>query len=1331
MESKNNLIVSETLNKNSTKFIDDAGDKLNAMQKLFEELEVHNNEFKTTLDNNEIEISKGDKLRPEVEEHAKSLTERAMKLDSLLTETRHLSGNAVKAAKAYADIVDAVGDAENASLTAQADANNAVDLLSGIENKVFTAEQNSSQALNDAFEYSRATNEDLKSKLNSALTDYIPVGEASKQNKQKLDEIDKILKNIQNQSLDQSYVKASRKADEAVKHVSSIDSIANETFSKLKNETEEARLLPKHIDDMERELVQTRNQLNSINENLPAIIESLDEIPKQQSRLQQTANNIEDALEKLNQKIILARDVANQIKIGMKFYPNTTLELKNPSNLEDLSTSTRISGYFKTSKPNGLLWYLGNPPNTKLPRTRSDDYMALIVQNGYPVLKLDIGNGLETLINDKYVSNDVWYQFIVDRIGHNAKLTIREELEGGIENITKAEKTLEGPHSIFNLDRNKSKLFVGSFPVDYKMQDEIQFNSFDGEIEDLVIGDKPVSLWNFVRGYENHYGAKERDKLVNLQPSTGFRFNGNGYAILNAQSYALRTRSNIQLSFKTFATEGLLFLAGKGKTFIALELRNGKVLYQYNLGENTKVWHTSKTYNDGQWHSVEASREGSNGRFNVDGEDIPDTTAGIRGISVETIETVSFGGYPNKHSYIDVTQTKFDGCIDKVAIMGSPLDLRTNIKAYDVIGGCPAKFAQTVSFNERRPGYIAHDGLSVSDDFMISLKFKTKEKNGLIFYATDQLQTANISLALKDGHLHLISQKIELNSKETFNDNQWHVVSVMHNSRELRMDFDDWGNRTVMDSHLPSLYFLHGILYIGGLPKKIVVSPGTVASELPFKGCIGDLTVKGNVINFANSTNKLNEILGKCILDGSKGIEEIDVAPSLPPLGPLQPSIDEISQETTKSPYGLPTTIRGDGGFDFLNTGKSEEVTESVTQQPPPPPPAITNGSVGRPLPTTPKPPPEDACALPLDPLQEGPGVYRFGAQKGSRLEFNMLRGKYKKQFDFALEFKSYSENGVIFYIFSESRDEYVALFLQNGYIVYTFSNGRATSVIKSDRNNFNDSAWHLVEFSRDGGRGKLVIDNVVFADERSGIEEIKIRAPLLIGGLDPNHYNEILGKLNTTESFKGCIRKVTMNNLPLQGPKQIAVVPCFNQVEPGTFFPLSNNGFVRLKEPRFRIGEVFNIKLDIKARRESGVLIAAQGKKDYFVLEMVDGEMRLTVENGRGPIIASFNSNKKFYFCDGQWHSIQAVKSKNVVTLSVDNVFTEPNLGDHSSTSTDTGSALFLGGHRYLTTRAKGITTKLPYVGCVKNVFINEEPIEILAHMAEGNVIVGTCPTN
>lgn len=89
------------------------------------------------------------------------------------------------------------------------------------------------------------------------------------------------------------------------------------------------------------------------------------------------------------------------------------------------------------------------------------------------------------------------------------------------------------------------------------------------------------------------------------------------------------------------------------------------------------------------------------------------------------------------------------------------------------------------------------------------------------------------------------------------------------------------------------------------------------------------------------------------------------------------------------------------------------------------------------------------------------------------------------------------------------------------------------------------------------------------------------------------------------------------------------------------------------------------------------------------------------------------------------------AVKSKSVVTLSVDSTFTNPGVGDTGSISTDTGGALFLGGHR-LINKARGLQTRRQFVGCVKNVYVNKQHVPLLADMAEGShITVGTCPTN
>ena len=112
-------------------------------------------------------------------------------------------------------------------------------------------------------------------------------------------------------------------------------------------------------------------QVNTANEKLPPVVESLNEIPKVQATHKEMSKGIQISIDKLNQQIELARDIANRIKVGVKFYPNTTLELRNPKSIEDLTTSTKFSGYFKTDKLNGLLLYLGNPVGTGLPKTKT------------------------------------------------------------------------------------------------------------------------------------------------------------------------------------------------------------------------------------------------------------------------------------------------------------------------------------------------------------------------------------------------------------------------------------------------------------------------------------------------------------------------------------------------------------------------------------------------------------------------------------------------------------------------------------------------------------------------------------------------------------------------------------------------------------------------------------------------------------------------------------------------------------------------------------------------------------------------------------------------
>ena len=78
--------------------------------------------------------------------------------------------------------------------------------------------------------------------------------------------------------------------------------------------------------------------------------------------------------------------------------------------------------------------------------------------------------------------------------------------------------------------------------------------------------------------------------------------------------------SQIQLKFKTFSENGLMLLMpGKSNMdFMSIELKDGKVLFQYDLGSGVGSFETTETYNDGRWHTVFANRRNQNGLVKVD-----------------------------------------------------------------------------------------------------------------------------------------------------------------------------------------------------------------------------------------------------------------------------------------------------------------------------------------------------------------------------------------------------------------------------------------------------------------------------------------------------------------------------------------------------------------------------------------------------------------------------------------------------------------------------------------------------------------------------------------
>jgi len=103
--------------------------------------------------------------------------------------------------------------------------------------------------------------------------------------------------------------------------------------------------------------------------------------------------------------------------------------------------------------------------------------------------------------------------FVFYRTGKTVKLVVYEdEGKGSNYNVTthSKETILPGKSSSLNLDKDHSKLFVGGLPATFQAQNDIVDQSLEGRVEDLMIGNTFVGLWNFVDSSGVNSGSIER-----------------------------------------------------------------------------------------------------------------------------------------------------------------------------------------------------------------------------------------------------------------------------------------------------------------------------------------------------------------------------------------------------------------------------------------------------------------------------------------------------------------------------------------------------------------------------------------------------------------------------------------------------------------------------------------------------------------------------------------------------------------------------------------------------------------------------------------------------
>jgi len=156
------------------------------------------------------------------------------------------------------------------------------------------------------------------------------------------------------------------------------------------------------------------------------------------------------------------------------------------------------------------------------------------------------------------------------------------------------------------------------------------------------------------------------------------------------------------------------------------------------------------------------------------------------------LKRMYFGGYPGRRNHSEIVEQNFDGCIDDVRISGIHIDLTQYVNGTGVVEGCPDKYSTSLSYPPHEYGFLRIANVSSDNNFDVVIRFKTRQPDGVLFYAANHDQSSTIGLAIDNGYLKLRSMGSELViAQRQYNDGEDHVVTVHHDHNQLRLSADD------------------------------------------------------------------------------------------------------------------------------------------------------------------------------------------------------------------------------------------------------------------------------------------------------------------------------------------------------------------------------------------------------------------------------------------------------------------------------------------------------------------------------------------------------------
>ncbi|CAH1253772.1 LAMA3 [Branchiostoma lanceolatum] len=659
---------------------------------------------------------------------------------------------------------------------------------------------------------------------------------------------------------------------------------------------------------IKEDLTDTKSKLSSMHSSIAEAKEIREELQMQFAYTSAVVDKdrVTESIKAIQDMIRKARYKAAQIAIPMNFgrtsianRHGTAIRLEQPEVLENLSNH---KNYFTLSldvKPrdhDGTILFIGDPKNA------TGDYFGLELVAGKVRASFDLSGGSGRFFVSAYRTNlalDSWCNIKVERVGNFAKVKV----ESDSTNL-ETSGTDGSNYILFDLPEDAG-IWVGGVPEGSNLPENMALygKSFTGNIDNLKIGEIPISLWNFRDHHKLMSPTIKPDRKMKASKSyRSVYLDGSAFSYTNpdrTSSVDIFKQENIvQMMIRPVSEEGLLFFLGDKSYYISLELLDNRLVAKTKLGSGDPpaVVQSDNTVTDmlnqlsigfiqitvlTNTATPQCDGHGSQ-RFLalITNQDVKCVEMELpsREASQEIGSQAYIGGLPSSLRPNEISSQVYEGCVMNLHIQR----MYRQIEIFNggIIGGCPS-LVQELHFINPDTNYLQMawvSGRSVYRNFDATFAFRTDMDSGLMLYVKGDTEKNSWAVSITNGSVLFAmfgdptgDQARRLTSLSRYDDGREHYVRVSKEGTRLTMQIDD--KRDIPATEVDDVLLQTPELLLGGVARGMtpLTSGPTwlVDSNNRFVGCMKHLLVsydntRGEVIDFVNKKQRQDVNFGSC-----------------------------------------------------------------------------------------------------------------------------------------------------------------------------------------------------------------------------------------------------------------------------------------------------------------------------------------------------------------------------------------------------------------------------------------------------------------------------------